>query len=498
MTKKQSNKWGDQGMRSILRSTAVLTSSSFVVIVSGIISVKARALLLGPGGLGFMSILQSFMGIAAIIAGMGIATGVVTSGANALGRQDLAKITVLRRAAWSLFWILGGLALLTIVVLRETISLWLFGVSEHALSIVLIGLAVLFQLAYTLETGILNAHHRVGALAKVVMLNSLLGTLIGVGALWFWREQAIVLVVIAYPAIGWAISHYFLRREIDQPTHRPTFQQTLDAARPLLRFGAPYMASTLASSGAQLLLPVIVLHTLGTKGAGFYGAAATIALGYVGFILNAMAQDYYPRVSAASHQPAILVHLINQQHQVVMMLGIPMVLGIMALARYIVPLIYSYEFYPAVELLEWQLIADLLKFSAWTMSFVILARNGSLTFFSTELVGGLAVLFGSWLGLRWFGLTGVGIASLVASVVYYLMVCIIVRRDIGLVWTTENKRMILGALLAALIIRLLPFLGLESFRTPVALIFALLAGATSVHFLRRELTGVKRTETSSG
>src|SRR5262249_51489941 len=141
-------------------------------------------------------------------------------------------------------------------------------------------------------------------------------------------------------------------------------------------------------------------------------AALSVSGVYLGFLLTAMAYDYYPRVSAASGRPAELVQLVNQQHRLVMLLAGPMILGALALAPYLIPLIYTPNFAPAVDIVEWQLIGDLFKFSSWTMGFIILVRSGSTTLFLVELLSGVNILVGSWVGMRFFGLPGLGIGFL--------------------------------------------------------------------------------------
>ena len=174
-----------------------------------------------------------------------------------------------------------------------------------------------------------------------------------------------------------------------------------------------------------------------------------------------------------------------------MLLGVPIILGTLALAPYLVPLIYSSQFGPTVEVLEWQLIGDLFKFSSWTMGFVMLARNRTWSFLCAEASFGLTTLVTSWLGMRWFGLAGLGIGFLASYISLYLVNWMIVRREILLVWTSENKRMMLLALLAALAIRGLSFVDLVNLRTPVALSFALLAGLWSLYTIWQEIGGWK-------
>jgi len=477
-------------MKSILRATAILSTSSAVILISGVVLAKAWSVMLGPSGFGFIAVLQSVLGLLTIAAGMGVGTGVVRAGAIALAREDHQYVGALRKGAWLLLVVFGAPTAILLAVFRTPISRLALGGPEHAGSIALIGLALLFNLAFSFQLTTLNAYHRLGSLAKVNVISSVIGTIIGTVLVWVWRDRAIAPAIVAISATGWAASFYYFKRDVPKLSTKPARREMLEAARLLLHFGGPYTAAMLAGTGVQFLIPILVLHTLGAESVGHYRAAAMISLGCA-LLLTASAPDYYVRVSAVSDRPSTLTQLINQQHRVVMVLAIPLILGILALVRYLVPLLYAAQFYPAESVLEWQLTGDLFKFSAWTMSIAILARNGSLMFFYTELVGGLTALLGSWLGMRWFGVAGVGMAFMLSSIANYLAVSTIVRRDIGLVWTTENRKILFAALAAVLLIRVAPLVGMESIRTPMALVFALIAAVSSLRILWREVREMK-------
>jgi enterobacterial common antigen flippase len=478
-------------MSSALRATALLAGSSIVSVLVGLVSSKVWAVLLGPSGFGLMGLLQSLVGLAVLIAGMGIGAGLVRAGAKGLAHGNHAEFTALRQSAWMLFWLLGGLAALVLVTAREVFSTWLLGGPEHADSIALMGLALIFTVAAGIETNVLNAHHRVATLAKVGLLSSVLGAAASLPLLWLLSEQGIAPALIAVAAMSWAVAFYFVRKEVPSVRVAPTRQEVFQAAGSLLRFGAPYTASMLVGAGAQLVVPFLVLHSLGTEGVGFYKAAVTISVGYLAFLHTAMAQDYYPRVSAVSNQSEELGHLINQQQRLLMLVATPLILALLGLTSHFVPIIYSADFLPAGEVLEWQLIGDLLRFSSWTMSFVILARCRSSTFFFTELIGGLATVVINWLAMRWFGLIGLGVGFVATYAVYYIVVWSVVRREVRLIWTVENKLLLSGCLLLALATRLPSAFGYDQLHTPVALSLATLAAIGSIYMLRHELVAIK-------
>jgi PST family polysaccharide transporter len=473
-------------MISILRSTAILGSSAIIAILAGLASSKVCALLLGPGGFGLMGLLQSLLAFSVMIAGMGVGVGLVRSGAESLAREDLARLAAARRAAGLLVMGLGAAALLLLVALRVPVSRLVLGGPDYRWPVILIGVAVLFSLASGIQTSTINAYHRVGTLARIGILNSILVASVSILFVWLWREQGIAPAILFGAIIGFIVSRVFLVRTVGNVSLRASGPDVMVAARSLLRFGVPYTASMIVGAGVQLLMPVLVLRGLGLESVGFYQAATLVSVGYLAFLTTAMAQDYYPRLSASGDDPAILTDLVNQQHRLVMLVAVPIILAVLGLAPYLTILIYSSKFSPASEVLEWQLIGDLFKFSSFTMSFLVLARSSSMIFFFLELIGGLTAATTSWFGMQRFGLAGLGISFLVTNIVYYLVVWIIVRRQIRLVWTRENKMMMLAAISAALVIRLLPFAGFESLRLPMALSFAFLAGSGSLWIIWRE------------
>lgn len=476
-------------MKSILKATAVLGSASVVSILMGLLSAKVSAVLLGPSGVGFMGLLQSLLGLSGLIAGMGVGAGLVRTGARALQDQDSRKMAALRAAAWLVTGALGVATALVMTLARAPLSQFMLGSGEHGGAVVLTAVGLMLTLAAGIQTSILNAHHRVGALARCSMLSSVIGVSFSMLLIWGWRAAAIPWAILAGCFVTWAISAYYLRRFEPRPKIELSRGEIWTALTGLLRFGAPFTASMMVGAGVTLALPVLVLHLLDTESVGYYRAAATVSVTYLGFVTASLAQDYYPRVSAVADQGKVLCELINDQHRLLMLLGGPIVLVMLALVPYLVPLIYSSQFEPTVALLEWQLVGDIFKLAAWTLAFVILARSGSLTFFFIELVGGASMLLFSWLGVRWAGLEGIGMGFVACAALYYSLCLIILRRSIAFRWTRQNVLLFLSFLMLAFVIRALPYLGMMEARTPIALVLATLAGLYSLWTLQGEVGG---------
>lgn len=473
-------------MRAVFRATAILSGSSAISIVVSLATTKVLAGVLRPVGYGYYGLLQSFMAVASVMAGMGMASGIVREGAEAARAGDYRTMAKVRAGAWLLTAALGSLSMAVLVGLRDPLSRWALGSAQHTSDLLLMGLATLFTIALNVQNGILNAWHRVEALAQYGVVNSLLSAAISVTAVLLWGIRGTVPAVVGGAVASWAASRWFLWRRLDRFPVRIGWKDAMQAARALLAFGIPFTASSMVGNGVQLALPMIVLHLLDTEAVAYYKAASAISLGYLGFLITAMGQDYYPRLSAVRNEPDKIVPLIHEQYRLVMLLAAPMILGTLALVPYIVPIVYSQRFRPAIDILEWQLIGDLFKFSSWTMSFAILARSKPLVYFCTESIGGVLSLTTAWLGVRWFGLPGLGIGFVATYAGYYWTARAILRRQIPISETAGNLKLLTTALIAAGIIRILPSTPLAPWRTVVALSLAVFFAINSLQVLRRE------------
>jgi PST family polysaccharide transporter len=188
------------------------------------------------------------------------------------------------------------------------------------------------------------------------------------------------------------------------------------------------------------------------KAAGLYQAAWTLSSVYVGFVLNAMGADYYPRLTAVASDNKEVNRLVNEQTEAALLMVLPGILGTLTFAPLVIHLFYSAEFEPAVGILRWQILGILGRVISWPVGFVLLAKGCARTFFWTELASNLVHLSLIWLMMRWFGLNGLGMAFFGLYVFYGLLVWVVVRRLSGFSWTRANLRLGGGVSLAAVFV----------------------------------------------
>jgi enterobacterial common antigen flippase len=423
----------------ILKSSAFIGGASVVNIGLGIVRTKAMAILLGPAGVGLMGLYSSIADLAQSIAGMGINSSGVRQIAEAVGSGETERIvrtaTVLRRTAV----LLGLLGAALLIVFSRQVSTLTFGTDQHATAVMLLSLAVLFSSVSAGQTALIQGMRRIPDLARMGVLGALFGTVISIPLVYFFREKGVVPALVGVAAMSILTSWWFSRKVQLEPAAITSSQFKQEAAG-LLKLGFAFMVSGFLTTGAAYAIRLIVLRKVGFEAAGLYQSAWALGGLYVGFILQAMGADFYPRLTAVCKDNAECNRLVNEQAQISLLLAGPGVIATLTFAPMVIALFYSARFNAAVEILRWLCLGMTLRIIAWPMGFILVAKGEQTIFLCADLVAALVHVGLAWLFVTHFGLIGAGTAFFGLYVWHGLFVYFIVRWLSGFRWSAANRR----------------------------------------------------------
>lgn len=462
-------------MRSALKATALLSSSSVVTVAVGLVTAKLWAKVVGPVGYGHSAVMQSAVGLLAVVAELGLSTTLVRACARPVteGRRD--EVRVIWRSASTIFLTTLAVVVGALVVLRRPIAGLLFGDQAYARDVLWASAMLAFNVAANIRIGILNAHHQVRTLAVTNVVVTVVSSAVAIAPMLKWGVAGIGLGLASGAVARWVIVSAALYRATG--LLGPTGPSSSAQIRDLLRQGLPMTASLLVGPGTQIVLPVVVRHAIGMEPAGHFSAAQTIAVTFITFLLTSVGQDYYPRVSMARGDAPKLQALAREQHRLMMLVGVPLLLGIAWGSRWAIPLVMTRQFLPAVDVLGWQVIGELFRFSCINFTYIVLSEYGGMPFFVPALINGATVLASAWLLLPVMGVAGAGLAFAIGHGVYLVIVLLQVRRRLGWTLDARNALWLLAGAATLLLPNLLPAT-LDAWRG--TLLFALLAVATAL------------------
>jgi PST family polysaccharide transporter len=179
---------------------------------------------------------------------------------------------------------------------------------------------------------------------------------------------------------------------------------------------------------------------LGLEAAGLYQAAWGLGGLYVGFILQAMGSDFYPRLTGIASDHDACNRLANEQAQVSLLLAGPGVLATLTFAPLVITVFYASTFAGAVEPLRWMCVGMALRVVSWPMGYIILAKGARAIFFWTDLAAALVHTGLAFVLIGKFGLSGAAMAFCGLYVWHGILVYWFVRRLTGFRWSVANRR----------------------------------------------------------
>jgi enterobacterial common antigen flippase len=428
-----------QSYRQILKSSALIGGSSVLNIAIGIIRTKAMAMLLGPAGVGLAGVYGSILDLTQSLAGMGLNSSGVRQIAEASGSANTERlartVSVLRRTSI----VLGALGAGLLVLFANLVSSLSFGSTQHTAAIYLLSIAVFFKLVSAGQGALIQGMRRILDLATMSVSGALFGTLISIPIVYVLREQGVALSLVAVAAMSCITSWWYSRKIPIQHTSMTALQVAQEAAA-LLKLGFAFMASGLMVMGSAYVVRIIVLHELGFEGTGFYQSAWTLGGLYVGFILQAMGADFYPRLTAVAADNSACNRMVNEQARIGLLLAGPGVIATLTLASGVIALFYTGRFDAAVPILRWVCLGATLRVISWPMGFILLAKGKQNLFFWSELAWTIVYVGLTFLCVRSFGLNGAGIAFFGSYIFHALMIYQIVHRLSGFHWSSQNKQ----------------------------------------------------------
>jgi len=431
----------------ILKSTSLTGGSQVIGVAANIIRLKLFALWLGPAGIGLLGMYTAVMGVAGTIAGMGIRSSGVRQIAQAEASGDkkkVARITItIRRVSVGL----GLCGTLLLIVFSRSISTLTFNTPEYAQALSLLAVTIFFHLVDGGQTAPIQGMRRIADLAKITVINAVVGSLLSLVIIYLFRDQGIELFLIVLSLVSLLTSWLYVRNIKIKKTI-VTWKDSWVETRTLFSLGIVFMGTGLLSTGTPYLIRIVLSQKFGMAEIGMYQASMSLAWVYIGIILNAMGADFYPRLTAASDDNDLCNRLVNEQTEVGVLIAAPGVLITIALAPFVIQLFYSAEFLPAYEILRWQILGVMLRVVSWPLAFILLVKGKGKVYFLTELLAHCSHLLLFWFGVLLFGLTGAGMAYFGVYIFYIMIMAVVTFRISGFYWSAATLKV--GAIAGAL------------------------------------------------
>jgi antigen flippase len=426
----------------IVRSSSIIGGSQIINMLIGLVRIKLVAVLIGPSGIGLLSIYQSITGLATTIAGLGINTSGVRELALYHSKGDdigVAKtVCTLRRVC--LFT--GVVGMLLLALLSPWISEISFGSRGHAWEIAALGLTILLGNITAGQTAMMQGTRRIADIARISIWGAVIGTVISVGIYWKYGIVGMIPALLVLAIVSLLVSSHYANK-IKLVETVTSWTETWNQSRGMILFGVSMVVSGVMVTGGAYATRLLVAGQFGIVGVGIYSAAFSVSGIFVQFVLGAMGADFYPRLTAESDNHPRMSELINQQTEVGLLLSFPSLLATLVFAPWVINVLYTSQFSDAYVLLQWFVFGCIGRVLSWPLGYSLLAKGQSMLFIYTEVAFSLLHLALIWIGMKTMGLQGTAAAFALLYFLYTVSMLIICRLTISFRWSSSIRQLLI-------------------------------------------------------
>ena len=399
----------------ILKYTGIFGGIQIINILFALIRNKFVALILGPEGMGLVSLFNSTVKLISDSTNFGIQISAVKNISEAYSKknkQEVEKNIVVVRS-WSILVALLGVFVCMIAgPLVDNVA---FSWGDHTLHFILLSPIVGMTAITGGETAILKGTQQLRGLAAISSLNILLALITTIPIYYIWGEVAIIpsLVIVAVIqmllTIRYSLRFYPLKFDFSKAT--------LGEGAGMIKLGIAFVVAGIMGSGMDFAIRSMLNNYGALDTVGLYNAGYVITLTYAGMVFSAMESDYFPRLSAITCDKAARNIAINNQIEVLLLLISPMIAAFIVFMPIIVPLLLSSKFVPSIGMMQIMVLSLYCRAIVLPMQYLPLSRGDSRSSLLLAAVYDILLFAATALLYGRYGLTGAGIAVTIVGIV---------------------------------------------------------------------------------
>lgn len=409
----------------ILKYTGLFGGVQGLNILVGIVRNKFVAMILGPDGMGLVSLFNSTIKLVSDSTNFGISMSAVKTLSETFESDDSARkaAVVAMIRSWSLLTAILGMVLC--VVLSPFLNKWTFSWGDHTLHFVFLAPVVGLMAITGGETAILKAARKLNRLAAISVYNMLFALFCTVPLYYFYGQAGIVPSLLLL-----ALAQCLITIGCSYKLFTPRFalsQCRLSEGGGIIRLGMAFVVAGILGSGAEFVIRSYMNYTADVHSVGLYNAGYMMTMTYAGMVFSAMETDYFPRLSAIKDFGERLNQTVNHQVEVSLLLVAPMLSFFIVLLPILLPLLYSGKFMPVIDMIRVTVLAMYFRAMTLPVEYISLSRSDSNSYLLLEALYDICFAALVILGFRYMGLLGTGVGLTVAGLINFCFVMVYAR-----------------------------------------------------------------------
>ncbi len=409
-------------MVKVFSFTAISTS---IRMLTGFVSMKVVAVIIGPVGIALLGQLNSFMSIVTTIASGGVNSGITKNISE--HKNETQRIKIFISTAFYITLLCSLVCSVGLILFSKSFSKWIFLDSQYSYVIIILGISIILYAVNNMLLSILNGYQEYKKYVAIGIISSLVGLIFTVALVFSWKLKGALIAAVSYQSVvcfitmamvcryTWFNKSYFFAR----------FSKF--AAKNYAHYALMTSINACTVPVSQLIIRWYAMKTISVSQAGIWEAMNRLSGVYLSIFTSSFMVYYLPRLSELKKKAEIRSEVLLAYKIIIPILLVSFSL-IYIFREYIVHLVFSAEFDSVTNLFIWQLLGDFFKMCSWILTFIMIAKTMTFLYIVTEILCyGVLIIF-SIIFVNHLGVIGITQAYALNYFLYLILVLILFRK----------------------------------------------------------------------
>jgi len=356
-------------MKDLVKNTAAVSTTEFLLIVVAIIRNKYLAVTIGPEGLGIYSLLNSFFGLFSVFVGTWLGAGTTKYIAEYSDKGESEKRNQVFSFAFIMVILTGFILTIIMIIFRE------FFISHFLSKDVLEVYYLLFAAGFIgmnlqpVLLSVLQGILQVKLVVKSRILISIIDVLLIISLVYLFHLLGFFIGILISILFSASILYFYVYKRCGFRFTTISFKK--DIIKKMISFGGVSLLTGLFNLSSTYLQRFLLVNHMGINSVGIFQAGYSI-MNHVGLINRGSSFHLFPTMSKKMDNYS-RVKQLNEYLVFILLITIPISVAAILFGKIAIRILYSSEFLPLSSYLFWFILAQ----------FVIII----MTSFQTTVVG---------------------------------------------------------------------------------------------------------------
>ena len=409
----------------LVKVSSLNAVSTLIKMITGLVSVKVVAAIIGPAGIALLGQLNNFSTIT-----LGISSG----GINAGMTKYISEFSTSRKK-YLLFlgtgyWITIFFSILTSVAL-------IFGAGYFAKHILLdekykfvfyfFGATIILYALNALLISVINGFKEYKKYIIANILGSIVGLIFSVLLSIKFGVSGALISVVTFQSIVFLLTLVIIRKSYWFDWRSITGKFSKLVASRLGHYSMMALVSAIVVPASQLIIRSFIKDNQSITSAGLWEGMNRISVMYLLVITTSLSVYYLPRLAELRSKHDLRKEIYGV-YKLIIPLLIAATIAIYLMRKFIIQLLFTREFAGMQELFGFQLIGDVFKMAGWILGYLMIAKAMTKTYVTMEFVSYTSQVAFSCGFVVLYGTVGATIGYAVGNLLYLVVMVIIFRK----------------------------------------------------------------------